>query len=120
MFILFKFFQDVWIGLRGINNRTWRWDLDGSFLSDFTVWNDGEPNDWNGPENCVEMLKTSGHWNDKRCTKVNGFMCEKKGIKLVKEEKDIDFVYYVSGTILSNNFFNKSISLLTNQIRDNM
>ena len=77
----------MWIGLRAIDNRTWRWVLDGSILSNFYAWNENEPNDWKGPENCVEMLNRCGRWNDKRCSKSNAYVCERKGIKTVNRER---------------------------------
>ena len=43
----------------------------------FINWADGEPNDKDGTENCVEMLRTNGKWNDMPCSQNMGYICEK-------------------------------------------
>ena len=52
--------------------------VDGSD-GDFTNWAQGEPNDKDGTENCVEVYRNNGQWNDHRCGKVaEGYVCKAK------------------------------------------
>jgi hypothetical protein len=67
----------VWIGLeqsRVGKKREWRWAT-GELLKDAS-WSEGEPNDWDGHEQCAEMLLATGRWNDTRCNLVQRFVCE--------------------------------------------
>ncbi|GAA6088916.1 macrophage mannose receptor 1-like [Tachysurus ichikawai] len=74
----------IWIGL----NRTiphvdaWQWS-DGEVF-DFTNWFPGEPNDFLGHENCVEIIPNE--WNDADCELNNPFICYRRFI-LVNEKK---------------------------------
>ncbi|WAR23587.1 CD209-like protein, partial [Mya arenaria] len=43
----------------------------------YTAWDDGEPNNSDGNENCGILRKTS-HWNDDVCHKPGLFICEKQ------------------------------------------
>ena len=73
-----------WIGLHRdpkIESR-WLW-VDGSHAT-YTSWNRGEPNNINGPEDCVELYPASnnpGKWNDAPCTNPRHYICEIKGKK---------------------------------------
>jgi hypothetical protein len=42
----------------------------------FANWNDGEPNNSGGNEDCVEMMASSGLWNDQRCYVSRSYLCE--------------------------------------------
>ncbi|XP_070570792.1 macrophage mannose receptor 1-like [Ptychodera flava] len=56
------------------DNPVW---LDGTMVV-YSDWDDGEPNDWNNEESCIEMkAKRNGRWNDLRCSNKKGFVCEK-------------------------------------------
>ena len=62
-----------WIGLSDQREEDlWVWD---SRTSGYVNWNRGEPNDWNGNEDCVQMT-TSGRWNDVNCGSRLMFFCE--------------------------------------------
>jgi cysteine-rich repeat protein len=62
-----------WIGLSDqIEEDVWVWDGRNSRFRD---WNRGEPNDWGGGEDCVQMT-TSGRWNDASCGSLLMFFCE--------------------------------------------
>lgn len=37
----------------------------------------GEPNDWTGEEDCVEMYSYDGTWNDNPCNYQRGVACKK-------------------------------------------
>lgn len=66
-----------WIGLRRF---PWVW-VNGSRLS-YSNWNDGEPNNWNNEEECVEMNPSSaGQWNDRNCNGQHYCICKKKADK---------------------------------------
>jgi hypothetical protein len=55
--------------------RGYTW-IDNSPL-DYINWYDGEPNDYTGRENCIEMQTRSGQWNDVSCRYYRQFMCKK-------------------------------------------
>ena len=64
----------AWLGLERdkVSGTKFRW-IDGTPLEgEYENWIDGEPNNHNGNEECVNMLvvnntKAAGKWNDYRC-----------------------------------------------------
>ncbi|XP_013379605.1 macrophage mannose receptor 1-like [Lingula anatina] len=72
-----------WIGLSKPDKKTSHIWSDGSAL-DFTYWKDGEPNDHNGQEDCVEMNRHLGRWSDVNCYASRGVLCQlRKGDPLL-------------------------------------
>ncbi|XP_006170277.1 C-type lectin domain family 4 member G [Tupaia chinensis] len=72
--------RGYWLGLRAVRRarkiQSYQW-VDGVPLS-FSHWNQGEPNDSLGREDCVMMLHT-GLWNDAPCdNERDGWICEKR------------------------------------------
>ncbi|XP_036001840.1 lactose-binding lectin l-2-like [Fundulus heteroclitus] len=65
-----------WIGLSDAQkDGTFFWS-DGSKLS-FTFWEEGEPNDFEGPEPCVHTNSgPAKKWNDAPCTDKFAFVCK--------------------------------------------
>ena len=68
----------TWLGLgpdyHAQNPKTW---LDGTTVS-YTNWVDGEPNNNNGNEGCIEMnWDGRGLWNDHDCNEEKQYICEK-------------------------------------------
>eukprot|EP00057_Strongylocentrotus_purpuratus_P027654 XP_011682128.1 PREDICTED: macrophage mannose receptor 1 isoform X1 [Strongylocentrotus purpuratus] len=64
-----------WIGLREYTTEgVFSWS-DGSAV-DYTSWTSGEPNDYNGEEQCAEYY-SGGTWNDANCAKETVFVCRK-------------------------------------------
>ncbi|XP_012711245.2 macrophage mannose receptor 1 isoform X1 [Fundulus heteroclitus] len=69
----------AWIGLHIADpNIGYEW-TDGSPV-DFQHWQDGEPNNHNNDEACVEFVTykwdESGSWNDLNCDSYNDWLCE--------------------------------------------
>jgi hypothetical protein len=63
-----------WIGLNDLEvEGTFVWP-DGSPAT-YTNWNDGEPNNANGIEHCVELSSTTGGWNDIPCDGPRTYIC---------------------------------------------
>ncbi|XP_076033567.1 macrophage mannose receptor 1-like isoform X2 [Oratosquilla oratoria] len=62
-----------WVGLT-YQSDAWKWS-DGSDAS-FLNWNIGEPNNMDDDEFCVEMIQTSGYWNNHQCGQSRNFVCE--------------------------------------------
>jgi hypothetical protein len=53
----------------------WRWP-DGTLLS-YEPWHEGEPNDWDGQEDCAALnWHGAVRWNDIICDNRFGFVCE--------------------------------------------
>ncbi|XP_011922662.1 PREDICTED: C-type lectin domain family 4 member G isoform X1 [Cercocebus atys] len=83
--------RGYWLGLRAVRHlgkvQGYQW-VDGvslsfrfpatSPLNHCSHWNQGEPNDARGREDCVMMLRT-GLWNDAPCdSEKDGWICEKR------------------------------------------
>ncbi|XP_049732646.1 C-type lectin domain family 4 member G-like [Elephas maximus indicus] len=69
-----------WLGLRAVRGegkiKGYQW-VDGVQIT-FSHWNQGEPNDSRGKEDCVMMLHT-GLWNDAPCDELkDNWICEKR------------------------------------------
>ncbi|CAL9682123.1 unnamed protein product [Knipowitschia caucasica] len=66
-----------WIGMRmfGIANGQYKW-VDFSPVT-YTHWSPGEPNNANGEEQCVQMNRHQGGWNDANCGRTAGYVCKK-------------------------------------------
>jgi len=69
---------NVWIGLDDMENEgTFVWS-DGTPFCDcggYNNWNEGEPNDLGGNEDCTHLLP-NGRWNDLNCNKKIQYVCE--------------------------------------------
>ncbi|XP_062291189.1 macrophage mannose receptor 1 [Scomber scombrus] len=68
----------AWIGMAmfGIANGQYAW-LDFSPIT-YTHWGPGEPNNANGEEQCVQMNRNQGSWNDANCGRAGaGYVCKK-------------------------------------------
>ena len=68
----------AWVGLEIADKkkRTWKWS-DGDPLKQ-PAWSAGEPNNWDGNEQCAEWLFANGRWNDTRCNLEQPYLCEDK------------------------------------------
>jgi glucan biosynthesis protein C len=66
-----------WVALTDTEEESvWRWS-DGTLLGDEAAWSDGEPNDWEGQEDCaVQYWDEMKRWNDIPCTSSFAFLCE--------------------------------------------
>ena len=64
-----------WLGIKRQNGNQW-FTMDGVESTVFD-WRDGEPNNFNGIEDCVETSNATGliQWNDKRCDVNRLFSC---------------------------------------------
>ena len=69
----------MWIGgTDAASEGTWKWSSTGTPLS-YTNWRQGQPNSWNGDQDCVEV-DSSGEWNDHNCANERlKFVCERRG-----------------------------------------
>lgn len=70
--------DNPWLGLSDTAAEgTFQW-VDGSAVS-FAPWNDGEPNDSGGNEDCAGVLTSgdaAGTWNDFDCAAQHPFLCQ--------------------------------------------
>ena len=67
-----------WIGLSDLDkNDRFEWS-DGTDFN-YENWGSGEPNRYNGLEDCVELrIRSSGTWNDANCYVSRNFVCKKQ------------------------------------------
>ena len=68
--------SQFWIGGRRSGDE-WKWTQ--STGTEFENWASGEPNNWGGDENCVQMgypLFQNHKWNDQKCSVQIGFVCQ--------------------------------------------
>ncbi|XP_035528397.1 CD209 antigen-like protein C isoform X2 [Morone saxatilis] len=66
----------TWIGLsRGEQQDEWKW-VDGTNLEGEGFWEDGEPNNNGGIEDCVEVARFTAAWNDAPCNNTFSWVCE--------------------------------------------
>lgn len=71
----------VFIGVNDLEKEGQYVFTDSTPLQNYSNWQEGEPSDPYGHEDCVEML-SSGRWNDTECHRTMYFICE-----FVKEKK---------------------------------
>ncbi|XP_071377028.1 CD209 antigen-like protein C isoform X2 [Centroberyx affinis] len=73
---LSRFHDRLWIGLSDKHAEgKWQW-VDGTSLVGGGFWQDGEPNDDSGREDCVEVSRGGGGWNDLPCRERLSWACE--------------------------------------------
>ncbi|XP_061625950.1 CD209 antigen-like isoform X2 [Phyllopteryx taeniolatus] len=75
---LFSNNKEVWMGLtdEGVEGQ-WKW-VDGTPLT-LKFWADGQPNSYNGNQDCGEFWHRShgmAEWNDEKCSSMRYWVCE--------------------------------------------
>ena len=78
----FKFMLMIWVLTRQLFVR-WAW-TDGSVV-DYLSWDDDEPNNEAGNENCVDFNTRTKKWNDVNCNRLKNFICQIKYSDLYSE-----------------------------------
>ncbi|XP_078659901.1 lymphocyte antigen 75-like isoform X2 [Branchiostoma floridae x Branchiostoma belcheri] len=70
-----------WLGIREYGvNQIYSWSDTSPYV--YLNWNDGEPNDSFGEEQCGEIYKGTGKWNDANCGSPNGYICKRPSVPL--------------------------------------
>lgn len=70
------FYDRIWIGLSDREKEgKFKW-ADGTELEGKGLWQRREPNDSDGYEDCVEVSRGGGGWNDMPCNVKLSFVCE--------------------------------------------
>jgi hypothetical protein len=65
----------LWIGANDINKEgTFSW-ADGELVVDYTNWNNNQPDNALGNENCVAVGTRFHSWNDMDCDLYEGSIC---------------------------------------------
>ena len=69
--------SSIWIGLNDISKEGhYQW-IDGSGKLKFATWHAGDPNDYQGVENCIVMLANAqGNWADIDCSNSFQALCK--------------------------------------------
>ncbi len=66
----------IWIGLSDKTQEgQWKW-VDGTDLVGPGFWQEGEPNNHEGREDCVEASQSARAWNDVPCNRKFSWVCE--------------------------------------------
>ena len=77
--------REVWIGIsrqQSPDSPPWIWRYEhNQEIAYNQYWNDGEPNNVDGPEQCIENTNIGNKkkWNDIKCSKTLMSICVKKG-----------------------------------------
>ena len=91
----------LWIGLNDIGTEaSYKWS-DGSPVA-YTNYNYQEPNDWIGVEDCLEMHRWNGKWNDLHCSMLRPYICKKTNSKYAS------FFFYNNNINNNNNYNNNN------------
>ncbi|MCC6620202.1 MAG: CotH kinase family protein [Deltaproteobacteria bacterium] len=76
-------YERIWLGLTDrIVEGEYRWEDGRDVLSGFVDYEDGEPNDYEGAEDCTELRAYGGGsevWNDEPCEVPRPVVCEQVG-----------------------------------------
>ncbi|XP_043921440.1 macrophage mannose receptor 1-like [Protopterus annectens] len=78
-----RYRQNYWIGLTTLDpTKGYVWTDDSPM--DYTNWNYGEPNNYNGRKLCVELtMSYKAFWNDRHCDYFSYWICQiKKGAEV--------------------------------------
>ena len=64
--------NDVWLGgTDEVSEGNWEWITGETWA--YTNWNEGEPNNWDGIEHCLEIEGETTFWNDIDCEAYNSY-----------------------------------------------
>nr|XP_039250734.1 LOW QUALITY PROTEIN: macrophage mannose receptor 1-like [Styela clava] len=82
----------LWIGANQLDKSAgWKWTDGGPF--NYKYWRSGEPNNWTGEEDCVEMYTYDGTWNDNPCFYQRGIACKKQSNNFpISQDDDGNYV----------------------------
>jgi lectin-like protein len=68
---------DTWIGLNDLETEgEMRWE-GGAELGTFSHWAPDQPDDFDGTEDCVELLADGRGYNDRPCADLRAYLCER-------------------------------------------
>jgi lectin-like protein len=68
---------DSWLGLNDRESEgDMRWD-GAAELGSYANWAAQQPDDFDGSEDCVELLADGRGWNDRPCTDLRAYVCER-------------------------------------------
>jgi hypothetical protein len=76
-FVLEGTSANTWVGLNDRETEgSMRWD-GGAELGTYSNWAAEQPDDFDGTEDCVELLADGRGWNDRPCTDLRVYVCER-------------------------------------------
>lgn len=70
--LLFPLVLQAWIGLK--KTQFWNWS-DSSENYTFSNWQQGQPDNLNGGQNCAAVEVKTGTWTDEQCNAQYPFFC---------------------------------------------
>uniref|UniRef100_A0A0B6ZB52 C-type lectin domain-containing protein n=1 Tax=Arion vulgaris TaxID=1028688 RepID=A0A0B6ZB52_9EUPU len=73
-------FDSTWVGGSArLHIGTYEWVPTLRRVGKYTNWDQGEPNNYNGKEHCLELSKVVNYrWNDFNCLENRPFVCKRK------------------------------------------
>lgn len=81
---------------------------DGSPLV-YDLYRDDEPNDLYGQEDCMEIYKDTGKWNDNHCSALRPYICKKTNSKSGSSIYDW-LIYWLINFIIIIIFYDDSVT----------
>lgn len=69
--------ERFWIGYNDRANESYFNWTDGLTGSNYTNWRKGEPNNFLKREDCVELVASTGLWNDEYCAYELSYICKR-------------------------------------------
>lgn len=69
--------EHFWIGYNDRANESYFNWTDGFSRTNYTNWRSGEPNDFLKREDCVELVSSTGLWNDEYCANEYSYICKR-------------------------------------------
>ena len=70
-------FTRAWVGLERVTRGSSAWEWINDVPGDSLRWNQGEPNNFRGNEDCVVLLGGNARLNDNPCSVPELALCEK-------------------------------------------
>ncbi|XP_071949944.1 asialoglycoprotein receptor 2-like [Antedon mediterranea] len=71
--------KSAWIGMKKLSKDSYfSWVGVPNSCSSYEYFQSGQPNNYGGNQNCVEMLKSSSCWTDRECSTRLCHVCEKR------------------------------------------
>ena len=83
---------NLWLGGSDLEVES-VWKLADCSPWEFTFWGSGEPNNWHGPQDCLNYHQDNRRWDDGHCNTPCRFLCSKKICQGIENHIKISIFY---------------------------